>query len=140
MRLRQGYIMCGYVGRRELTFTDWKLSLVKNHLIETASASTGSLLIWDTGEYEVLPYREDIEQVTDDELSSDSDGTSSPPMSLSDSEKLHQGFRTVGFSFSQPESNSTKPGAAQDQDSPPRSPSTTWLHRFHASLDVRKSP
>ena len=78
-------------------FTKWKLSLLKNHLIETASASTGSLLIWDTGEYEVLPYREDIEQMTEDELSSDSDGNSSPSTSLSDSEKLHQGFRTVGF-------------------------------------------
>ena len=98
MRLRQGYIMCGYVGRRELMFTGWKLSMLKNHLIETASASTGSLLIWDTGEYEVLPYREDIEQVTDDELSNDSNGKSSPSSSLSDSEKLHQAFRTVGLS------------------------------------------
>ncbi len=29
----------------------------KNHLIETASHATGSLLIWDTGEYEILPRR-----------------------------------------------------------------------------------
>lgn len=28
----------------------------KNHLIETASHSTGSTLIWDTGEYSILPY------------------------------------------------------------------------------------
>ena len=136
MRLRQEYITCGYVARRELMFRDWKLSLLKNHLIETASALTGSLLIWDTGEYEVLPYREDIEQMTDDELSSDSDGNGSPSTSLSDSEKLHQSFQNVGFSFSQPQLNSTKPGAAQDQDSPPRNTSTTWLHRFHASPDV----
>ena len=137
---KQGYIMCGYVGRRELIFTDWMLSLLKNHLIETASASTGSLIIWDTGEYEVLPYREDIEQVTDDELSNDSDGNSSPSSSLSDSEKLHQGFRNVGASFSHPKFKSTKPGAAQDKDSPPRNAFATWLHCFHASPEVRKPP
>lgn len=34
------------------------LTKVKNNLIESASHATGSLLIWDTGEYEVLPYRE----------------------------------------------------------------------------------
>lgn len=28
---------------------------MQNHLIETASTATGSLLIWDTGTYEVLP-------------------------------------------------------------------------------------
>ena len=71
----------------------------KNHLIETASASTGSLLIWDTGEYEMLPYRKDVEQMTDDELSGDSDGDISSYSNLSDSEKLHAAFRNVGFSF-----------------------------------------
>ena len=72
------------------------LSLPKNHLIETASVSTGSLLIWDTGEYETLPYHESIEQMTDDELSGDSDGNSSPASTLSDSGKLHAAFRDVG--------------------------------------------
>lgn len=75
------------------------LSRSKNHLIETASASTGSLLIWDTGEYEMLPYRENIERVTDDELSGDSDGDSSPSSNLSDSEKLHAAFHNVSVSF-----------------------------------------
>lgn len=56
MLRRQGCITSGYVGRRMLTLAHWMLSLLKNHLIETASASTGSLLIWDTGEYEMLPY------------------------------------------------------------------------------------
>ena len=73
--------------------------LSKNHLIETASASTGSLLIWDTGEYEMLPYRKDIEQMTDEELSGDSDGDISSSLNLSDSEKLHAAFRNVGSSF-----------------------------------------
>lgn len=71
----------------------------KNHLIETASTSTGSLLIWDTGEYEMLPYRENVEKMTDDELSGDSDGDSNPSLNLSDSEKLHAAFRNVGVSF-----------------------------------------
>lgn len=30
---------------------------MKNHLIETGSTRTGSMLIWDTGVYEILPYR-----------------------------------------------------------------------------------
>ena len=87
----------------ELFLTDWMLSLLKNHLIETASASTGSLLIWDTGEYEMLPYRENMEQMTDEELSGDSDGDSSPSPNLSDSEKLHAAFQNVGSSFVHPQ-------------------------------------
>ena len=79
------------------------LSLSKNHLIETASTSTGSLLIWDTGEYEMLPYHKQLEQMTDDELSDDSDGDSSPFSSLSDSEKLQAAFRNVGLSFVHPQ-------------------------------------
>ena len=79
-------------------FEEWRLSLSKNHLIETASTSTGSLLIWDTGEYEMLPYREKLEEVTDDELSGDSDGDSNPSSNLSDSEKLHAAFRNVSVS------------------------------------------
>lgn len=99
MLRRRGCITSGYVGRWQLMFTDWMLNLSKNHLIETASASTGSLLIWDTGEYEILPYHENIEQVTDDELSGDSDGYSSPSLDLSDTEKLHAAFRNVSFLF-----------------------------------------
>lgn len=83
--------------------TDWMLSLSKNHIIESASATTGSLLIWDTGEYEMMPYRENIEQMTDDELSGDSDGYSSPSLNLSDSEKLHAAFRNVSVFFAHPQ-------------------------------------
>ena len=46
----------------------------------------------------MLPYRKSIEQVTDEELSGDSDRSSSL-LSLSDSEKLHAAFRNVGPSF-----------------------------------------
>lgn len=53
-----------------------------NHLIESASSKTGSLLIWDTGTYEVLPRKTASSnrngipslQTTDD----DSDGSDSP--------------------------------------------------------------
>ncbi|KAK4543889.1 hypothetical protein LTR36_004663 [Oleoguttula mirabilis] len=40
-----------------------------NNLIESASHATGSLLIWDTGEYEVLPRPQKKTRTTDDELS-----------------------------------------------------------------------
>ena len=79
------------------------LSLSKNHLVESASATTGSLLIWDTGEYEMLPYHEHIEQVTDDDLSGDSDEYSSLSSNLSDSEKLHAAFRNVIVFFAHPQ-------------------------------------
>lgn len=63
-----------------------------NNLIESASHATGSLLIWDTGEYEVLPYRESIKaRTTDDELSDvdlDVEGTTE-----THSEKLSAGFQ-----------------------------------------------
>lgn len=37
--------------------TETRVHCLWNHLIETASHSTGSMLIWDTGEFEVLPNR-----------------------------------------------------------------------------------
>lgn len=97
MLLRRECTMSGYVDRG-LSVQEWRLSLSKNHLIETASTSTGSLLVWDTGEYEMLPYREKVEEVTDDELSGDSDGDCKPSSNLSDSEKLHAAFRNVSVS------------------------------------------
>ena len=98
MLRRRGFIMSGYVGRGQLISTDWMLSLSKNNLIETASASTGSLLIWDTGEYEILPYRENTEQVTDNESSADSDENRNSSSNPLDSVKLHTAFRNVGVS------------------------------------------
>lgn len=37
--------------------TETRIHSLWNHLIETASAETGSLIIWDTGTYSVLPRR-----------------------------------------------------------------------------------
>jgi len=64
-----------------------------NNLVESASHSTGSLLIWDTGEYKVLPYRETPKaRTTDDELS-DSDAQAEETSCASESEKLFAGFQ-----------------------------------------------
>jgi hypothetical protein len=63
-----------------------------NNLIESASHTTGSLLIWDTGEYEVLPYKEPIEaRTTDDELSDA--GTDVQVNAQTNNEKLFAGFQ-----------------------------------------------
>jgi hypothetical protein len=64
-----------------------------NNLIESTSHSTGSLLIWDTGEYEVLPYRElPKARTTDDELS-DSEAQADGISCATESEKLFAGFQ-----------------------------------------------
>lgn len=61
-----------------------------NNLIESASHATGSLLIWDTGEYEVLPRPKKRQKTTDDEMSEDE----YPMQSKSQSEKLFEAFQT----------------------------------------------
>lgn len=74
-----------------------------NHLIESASHQTGSLLIWDTGEYEVLESSSKSRRApeTSDE-EDDVDSSSEKPQfrdslsriqGASDSEKLIQAFR-----------------------------------------------
>jgi hypothetical protein len=46
--------------------TETRVHRLWNHLIETASNATGSMLIWDTGEYEILPPNNSSKE-TDDE-------------------------------------------------------------------------
>ena len=74
---------------------------IQNHLIETASSSTGSMLIWDTGEYSILPYHADQKRhQTDHELSdSSADGNYNQPSPTSESKKLHQAFKNVSPPF-----------------------------------------
>jgi hypothetical protein len=68
----------------------------QNHLIETASAKTGSLIIWDTGEYEVLPYTRDAScPQTDESRSDSSDGEVLPQEPILDSARLQEAFRNV---------------------------------------------
>lgn len=59
--------------------TETRVHSLWNHLIETASHETGTMLIWDTGEYEVLPYYEEERE----QPASDSDSKSaSPPRAI----------------------------------------------------------
>ncbi|KAL4890990.1 hypothetical protein BDV59DRAFT_76248 [Aspergillus ambiguus] len=74
--------------------TETRVHCLWNHLIETASARTGSLIIWDTGEYEILPYEvQNPLPETDDSRSDISSGTSVSLDEKTDSEKLRQAFQ-----------------------------------------------
>ncbi|KAK5170976.1 uncharacterized protein LTR77_004120 [Saxophila tyrrhenica] len=64
-----------------------------NNLIESASHATGSLLIWDTGEYEVLPRKQEHNtRSTDDELSDDN--TDQTQDTRTHSERLFTSFQS----------------------------------------------
>ncbi|KAL5341339.1 DNA polymerase ligase-domain-containing protein [Aspergillus crustosus] len=59
--------------------TETRVHCFWNHLIETASANTGSMIIWDTGVYEVLPERPQGQKTgpeTETETDADSDSNS----------------------------------------------------------------
>ncbi|KAI1756809.1 DNA polymerase ligase-domain-containing protein [Xylaria castorea] len=68
--------------------TETRIHCLWNHLIETASHATGSLLIWDTGTYTVLPTERKSSR--DDSQSSTDEDSSSPQ--LTEQQKLHQAF------------------------------------------------
>ncbi|CAL5873696.1 uncharacterized protein PFLUO_LOCUS7978 [Penicillium psychrofluorescens] len=71
--------------------TETRVHCLWNHLIETASSATGSMIIWDTGEYEILPYNMDqAEPETDDSRTDTSDDRISEP--VPESVKLHEAF------------------------------------------------
>ncbi|TQV98681.1 hypothetical protein V2A60_007610 [Cordyceps javanica] len=76
--------------------TETRIHSLWNHLIETASRDTGSLMIWDTGTYSVLPRRSKYAPTLDPESgSSDDDETassSSPPPTQQS--LLHAAFQT----------------------------------------------
>ncbi|KAF3042524.1 hypothetical protein E8E11_008597 [Didymella keratinophila] len=70
-----------------------------NNLIESASMKTGSLLIWDTGTYSVLPHKKDGKempspQTTDDESDEDIVGNSSLQDGRYENDKLIQAFKS----------------------------------------------
>jgi hypothetical protein len=70
-------------------------AIFQNNLIESASHTTGSLLIWDTGEYTVLP-RKRAEVETDDEQSDTTDkNTTSTQVAKPENEKLIEAFQAV---------------------------------------------
>ena len=87
---------------RDLSLTVVVVGVLQNHLIETASLETGSMLIWDTGTYEVLPWRitpEGEERVTEAEGSDEEEDQEGKGMDgwgqLAESEKLHSAFQNV---------------------------------------------
>ncbi|KAF3057337.1 hypothetical protein GL218_06006 [Daldinia childiae] len=69
--------------------TETRIHCLWNHLIETASISTGSLLIWDTGTYTILPSRENSRRTN---WNSQSDEEDESP-GLTEQDKLHQAFQ-----------------------------------------------
>jgi DNA polymerase ligase (LigD)-like protein len=62
----------------------------QNHLIETASATTGSLLIWDTGTYSVLKRRSKHDPAVDPSSQGEE---SDEGEARTEQEKLHEAFR-----------------------------------------------
>ncbi|KAJ9661078.1 hypothetical protein H2201_006627 [Coniosporium apollinis] len=73
--------------------------LSRNNLIESASHATGSLLIWDTGEYSILQRQAKAVQ-TDDELSAGSDHVPGPSPSAQqrskpENQKLFEAFQST---------------------------------------------
>ncbi|MCJ1306266.1 hypothetical protein MMC08_009086 [Hypocenomyce scalaris] len=86
-------IMYGLPGNPNSMRLSRNATETRNHLIESASLLTGSLLIWDTGEYSVLPHRPPKRE-TDDELSSDAEADNRPDtLGQSESGKLHRAFQ-----------------------------------------------
>jgi DNA polymerase Ligase (LigD) len=66
-----------------------------NNLIESASHATGSLLIWDTGEYEVLPRKmKKASPETDDERSNGPEDEGLQQAATPENEKFIYAFRT----------------------------------------------
>ncbi|KAI3395733.1 hypothetical protein diail_956 [Diaporthe ilicicola] len=77
--------------------TETRVHCLWNHLVETAGLQTGSLLVWDTGSYEVLPPpRSKQAPVNSQEGNSDdSDGGERDRWgNLTQQEKLAKAFRT----------------------------------------------
>ncbi|KAI1209668.1 DNA polymerase ligase-domain-containing protein [Annulohypoxylon truncatum] len=69
--------------------TETRIHTLWNHLIETASASTGSLIIWDTGTYTVLPSRRNKRRANSNSQSEEE----GPSSELTEQEKLHRAFQ-----------------------------------------------
>ncbi|KAK3362680.1 DNA polymerase ligase-domain-containing protein [Lasiosphaeria hispida] len=63
--------------RQNRNATETRVHCLWNHLIETAGAETGSLLLWDTGTYAVLPRRSKHAPAVDPESGSEEEGEQS---------------------------------------------------------------
>lgn len=73
--------------------TETRVHCLWNHLVETAGLHTGSLLVWDTGSYEVLPPRPSKYAPVDSQEGNDSDDSEGERWGkLSQQEKLAAAF------------------------------------------------
>jgi hypothetical protein len=87
-------VHCFWVGTR-YTCLPTKANQGQNHLIETASPQTGTMLIWDTGEYEVLDKKKVMLDGSDTDPDPDSQSThlsSIDSMTYSQPDKLAMAF------------------------------------------------
>ncbi|KAI5244593.1 hypothetical protein E4T42_07102 [Aureobasidium subglaciale] len=64
-----------------------------NHLVESASHATGSLLIWDTGEYELVPCKVTEKEPETDDDASDVEAEVEQDAQKTDSERLFEAFQ-----------------------------------------------
>lgn len=85
-------------GRRQAIET--RIHCLWNHLVEAASKVTGSMLIWDIGEYEVLPYEEQKEEMMTEDEESEVEGSDDDDFLrggadelLTEPERLERAFR-----------------------------------------------
>jgi hypothetical protein len=74
--------------------TETRVHNLWNHLIETASSDTGTMLLWDTGEYFVIPYKANRSSRSKNRTdSSASDSDTEDLNGESEPEKLHRAFQ-----------------------------------------------
>ncbi|KAK8132919.1 ABC1 domain-containing protein [Apiospora kogelbergensis] len=73
--------------------TETRVHCLWNHLIETASIHTGSLLIWDTGTYTVLERRSKHAPAEDPDSQQSDSSQESDASKLTEQEKLHRAFQ-----------------------------------------------
>ena len=114
-----------------------------NNLIESASHATGSLLIWDTGEYEILPYKAGEKAMTDDEDSgaehqSVDDGSSHIDRLFSAFRDRHIRLRLHGTKLPPNYTVGMRLPANNDRSRQPRKPRIK-RRRLEPSAAVRKS-
>ncbi|KAM3559668.1 hypothetical protein MY1884_001179 [Beauveria asiatica] len=76
--------------------TETRIHSLWNHLIETASTDTGSLMIWDTGTYSILPRRSKHAPALDPDSgpSDDETASSSSPPTATQQSLLHAAFQS----------------------------------------------
>ncbi|EGX91232.1 ABC1 domain containing protein [Cordyceps militaris CM01] len=73
--------------------TETRIHSIWNHLIETASPETGSLMIWDTGTYSILPRRSKYAPALDPDSGASDGETASPSPPTTQQSLLHAAFQ-----------------------------------------------